>query len=270
MNRFGPIAIGLTLTLFVTLALLWAFDSSPTFDEAPGATATSLGSLTTSTVENLQTAPETTTTQLSSTSKSTTSTVPSTTSTTVLAFGSSITTPTTGQLHASWRQGCPVAVSDLRLIEVEHWGYDDVVRTGEIVVAAELASQVVDIFEDLYKARFPIQRMELIEEYGGDDDSSMAANNTSGFNCREVTGGGSFSEHSYGRAIDINPLVNPYVNGSTVLPPDGSRYTDRSLDAPGMIHNDDEVVRAFESRGWIWAGTWTSLKDYQHFSTTGR
>jgi hypothetical protein len=98
----------------------------------------------------------------------------------------------------------------------------------------------------------------------------MSANNTSAFNCRTVTGGDSYSEHSYGRAIDINPLVNPYVKGSTVLPPEGSQYADRSLDAPGMIHSGDEVVTAFAARGWVWGGTWSSLKDYQHFSTTGR
>lgn len=153
---------------------------------------------------------------------------------------------------------------------MSHWNYAGSVSTGKLVVAAGLANQVVDIFRDLYDARFPIERMELVDKYNGDDDQSMAANNTSAFNCRLVTGGSSYSEHSYGRAIDVNPLVNPYVKGSTVLPPAGSAYVDRSLDAPGMIHANDEVVQAFASRGWIWGGTWSSLKDYQHFSTTGK
>ncbi len=153
---------------------------------------------------------------------------------------------------------------------MSHWNYAGSASTGKLVVAAGLASQVVDIFRDLYDARFPIERMRLVDEYGGDDDQSMAANNTSAFNCRLVTGGSSYSEHSYGRAIDINPLVNPYVKGSIVLPLGGSPYVDRSLDAPGMIHAIDEVVHAFASRGWIWGGTWSSLKDYQHFSTTGK
>lgn len=151
-----------------------------------------------------------------------------------------------------------------------HWNYDGRVQSGQLVVAATLAEQVIAIFGDLYEAEYPIQRMEPIEAYGGDDDSSMAANNTSAFNCRQVTGGTTFSEHSYGRAIDLNPLVNPYVRGSTVLPPAGRQYADRSLDAAGMIHAGDEVVTAFGGRGWIWGGTWSSLKDYQHFSTTGR
>lgn len=153
---------------------------------------------------------------------------------------------------------------------MSHWNYAGSVSTGKLVVAADLANQVVDIFRDLYDARFPIERMRLVDEYDGDDDLSMAANNTSAFNCRPVTGGSSYSEHSYGRAIDINPVMNPYVKGSTVLPPAGSAYLNRNLDAPGMIHASDEVVQAFASRGWIWGGTWSSLKDYQHFSTTGK
>jgi hypothetical protein len=112
--------------------------------------------------------------------------------------------------------------------------------------------------------------MEPVDVYDGDDNRSMAANNTSAFNCRAVTGGSSWSEHSYGTAIDINPLRNPYVRGGTVLPPEGSAYADRGLDEPGMIHAGDEVVETFGAHGWIWGGTWDSTKDYQHFSTSGR
>jgi hypothetical protein len=161
-------------------------------------------------------------------------------------------------------------VSDLRAVDVSFWGYDGRVRTGRLIVAASLAEQMVSIMRDLYDARFPIERMEPVDAYGGDDDDSMAANNTSAFNCRPVTGGSAWSEHSYGRAIDVNPLVNPYVRGSTVLPPGGRAYVDRSLDAPGMIHAGDEVVDAFAARGWKWGGYWGSPTDYQHFSTTGR
>jgi hypothetical protein len=181
-----------------------------------------------------------------------------------------VRTLTAGDLHASWREGCPLGVDELRAVNVSHWGYNQSARTGTLVVAAGLADEVIAIMRDLYDARFPIERMEPVDVFGGSDDDSMAANNTSAFNCRPVSGGSSWSEHSYGRAIDINPLVNPYVKGSTVLPPHGARYSDRSLDAPGMIHAGDEVVAAFAARGWIWGGTWSSLKDYQHFSTTGR
>jgi hypothetical protein len=129
---------------------------------------------------------------------------------------------------------------------------------------------MVDVLRDLYEARFPIARMEPIDVYGGDDNRSIKANNTSAFNCRAVTGGTGWSEHAYGRAIDVNPFVNPYVKGSTVLPPEAAAYTDRSRNDPGMIHGDDAVVRAFAARGWKWGGYWSSLKDYQHFSTSGR
>ena len=98
----------------------------------------------------------------------------------------------------------------------------------------------------------------------------MAANNTSAFNCRPTTGGSSWSEHSFGTAIDVNPLVNPYVRGAIVLPPEGAAYSDRSLDVSGMIHSGDKVVEAFAAHGWVWGGTWSSPKDYQHFSTSGR
>jgi hypothetical protein len=192
------------------------------------------------------------------------------TSTAAPPFISSVTTPAASDLPASWEPGCPVAPADLRVVTLSHWNYAGSVSTGKLVVAAELANQVVDIFQELYEAGFPIERMELVDKYDGDDNLSMAANNTSAFNCRLVTGGTSYSEHSYGRAIDINPLVNPYVKDSTVLPPAGSAYVDRTVDATGMIHANDVVVQAFADRGWIWGGTWSSLKDYQHFSTTGK
>ena len=161
-------------------------------------------------------------------------------------------------------------VEQLRAIDVTHFGNDGAVHTGRLIVAADRAQQMVDILRDLYAARFPIERMEPIDVYGGDDNRSIKANNTSAFNCRAVTGGSGWSEHAYGRAIDVNPFVNPYVKGSTVLPPEAAPYTDRSRNDAGMIHAGDAVVDAFAARGWRWGGYWSSLKDYQHFSTTGR
>ncbi|WP_448072119.1 M15 family metallopeptidase [Georgenia yuyongxinii] len=162
-----------------------------------------------------------------------------------------------------------MAPADLRAITLSRWAGDGP-ATGTMVVAAAVADDVVGVMRDLYEARFPIARLEPVQAFGGDDDASMAANNTSAFNCRAITGGGAWSEHSYGRAIDVNPLVNPYVRGAAVLPAAGAAYADRSLQAPGMIHDGDAVVRAFAARGWVWGGTWASSKDYQHFSTTGR
>ena len=143
-------------------------------------------------------------------------------------------------------------------------GFDGKPATGELVVAAEIVEVVGETFRELYEARFPVRKMITIEAYGGDDDASMADDNTSAFNCRQTTGGSGWSQHSYGTAIDINPRENPYVRGDVVLPPRGTDYLDRADVRPGMIVDGDVVVRAFTSRGFEWGGAWTSLKDYQH------
>jgi hypothetical protein len=175
-----------------------------------------------------------------------------------------------GMENSSWRPGCPVPKEDLRVILLTHWGFDGRVHQGMLVVHEDEARPVVKVFKRLFRARFPIKRMELVDEYGGDDDRSMAANNTSAFNCRPVTGGSGWSEHSYGWAIDINPVQNPYVTSDgTVLPPQGAAYVDRTRTARGMIHDGDVVVRAFAAIGWEWGGHFESIVDYQHFSATG-
>ncbi len=178
-------------------------------------------------------------------------------------FGSTVSLVTAGELGASWRAGCPVGPDRLRAVTLTHWDFSGRVRTGRLVVHADLAGQVVDAFAELYRLRFPIARIEPVSVYGGDDDASMAANNTSGFNCRPVAGGTSWSQHAYGRAIDVNPVQNPYVRGSTVLPPAGRAHLDRSP-APGRLVPGQGTVEAFTSAGWTWGGTWTSPRDYQH------
>jgi hypothetical protein len=171
----------------------------------------------------------------------------------------------------SWHPGCPVPVDQLRLLEMSYWGFDHKIHTGEMIVHRDVAAGVVDAFGAIFDAGFPIRRMRLVDEYDGDDDRSMAADNTSAFNCRPVTGGQRWSEHAFGRAIDVNPLENPYVTaGGIVAPPSGVAYLDRSLRAPGLIHAGGAVVRAFASIGWAWGGTWSDPTDYQHFSSTGR
>ncbi|MDQ3570874.1 MAG: M15 family metallopeptidase [Actinomycetota bacterium] len=183
----------------------------------------------------------------------------------------SIDGATRSRMTSSWRPGCPVAIEDLRLLSVDHWGFDGRVHRGELVVHRDQAGRVLHVMGQLFEARFPIERMQLVDVYGGDDDRSMAANNTSAFNCRSVSGrAGVWSQHSYGWAVDINPVQNPYVSGGRVSPPAGAVYADRSLRRPGMIHAGDAVVRAFASIGWGWGGNWGSAKDYQHFSATGR
>ena len=166
----------------------------------------------------------------------------------------------------TWHAGCPVAPEDLRQLTLTFHGFDNQISTGTLIVNHELADEVVRHFEALYKNGFQIERMAPVEEYGGDDDASMAANNTSAFNCRDATGKpGVFSNHSWGRAIDINPLTNPYVKGDKVLPPAGRKYLDRTKTYPGSILKDGFVVREFEKAGWTWGGRWPDRQDYQHF-----
>ncbi len=186
-------------------------------------------------------------------------------------FTAAVRCVTAADLGTSWRPGCPVGPEELVAIDASHWGYDGTVHTGRVVVAANRADGLVAVFRQLFDAGFQIERMEPVDRYGSDDHASMVANNTSAFNCRTVSGSASWSEHAYGQAIDVNPLVNPYVKGGTVDPPEGAEWADREpADTPGMIHAGDAAVSAFAAQGWTWGGYWSSGQDYQHFSTSGR
>jgi hypothetical protein len=252
--NFGRAILGITVVALLVLLL-----AMPGFDSTPATT-------TIAAVSTLRTSSTTTTLPALTTNPP----PPATSDSPSPEFQSSIGAVGPGDLPSSWREGCPVGVEALRAVEVSHFGFDGEVHAGTLVVATEVAEDIVEIMFTLFTNAFPIERMEPVDVYEGDDDLSMAANNTSAFNCRPVTGGSSWSEHSFGSAIDVNPLVNPYVIGGTVLPPEGAAYADRNLDAPGMIHDGDLVVEAFATHGWIWGGTWSSPKDYQHFSTSGR
>ncbi|HUP74270.1 MAG TPA: M15 family metallopeptidase [Acidimicrobiales bacterium] len=202
-----------------------------------------------------------------------TSTAPTTTmapTTTVAKFTSSIGEIDPGRLRYSWRPGCPLSPRDLRLLTLAFWGFDDRVHQGELVVNARHADAIVSVFEQLFAVRFPIERMELVDVYEGNDDRSMVANNTSAFNCREVAGRpGVLSQHALGTAIDVNPLINPWVRSGKVDPPEGAQYADRSKAWKGAIYAGDVVVRAFASIGWGWGGYWPGSYDYQHFAAGG-
>ncbi|HEY5115447.1 MAG TPA: M15 family metallopeptidase [Nakamurella sp.] len=173
------------------------------------------------------------------------------------------------RMGSSWRPGCPVPLADLRYLTVTYRGFDGSDHSGELVVAASVAADVVEVFHRLYDDGFPLASLRLVDDFGGSDDQSMDADNSSAFNCRAITGGGGFSEHSYGTAIDLNPVENPYLSGGTVLPPQGRQFLDRSP-GPGVITAGDQVVAAFASIGWTWGGTWSGPIDYQHFSASGR
>jgi poly-gamma-glutamate capsule biosynthesis protein CapA/YwtB (metallophosphatase superfamily) len=179
------------------------------------------------------------------------------------------------RMQYSHHAGCPVALTDLRYVQMSYLGFDGAVHTGEMVVHEKYAAAVVDVFHQLYDARWPIRRMRLVDDYQGDDERSMAANNTSGYNCRRIDGSDNWSGHAYGAAIDINPVQNPYLTRSAVHPPTAARFTtiDRSDHAQvplGAIRDGDVVVRAFARIGWGWGGHWSGPKDYQHFAAPTR
>ena len=176
---------------------------------------------------------------------------------------------TAARMTSSWRPGCPVGLSDLRRVTLTHWGFDGQPRPGEIVVHRDQADRILGVFAAVFEAHFPLEQVRLIDEFGGDDNRSMAANNTSGFNCRYVAGTRRWSQHAYGRAIDVNPVQNPYVRGSEVSPPEGRPYVRRDRNVPGLITADGPVVAAFSRARWLWGGRWAS-PDYQHFSSSGR
>lgn len=179
---------------------------------------------------------------------------------------------TAAELGGSWRPGCPVGPSQLRAMKVGYWGFDGRRHTGVLVVNTSAVAAIRTAFAAIEKAKFPIRRMEPVAAYGGNDNRSMAHDNTSAFNCRlAVTDGPkSWSEHAYGEAVDIDTFENPYVLGGKVLPPAATQYADRSKHRPGMIFANGPVVAAFDSVGWGWGGRWSGSPDYQHFSVNGR
>lgn len=178
------------------------------------------------------------------------------------------------RMRFSHRAGCPVPLADLRYLRMPYIGFDGSVHVGEMVMHKDHAEDVTQVFGRLYAARWPVRRMVLVDDYRGDDGRSMAADNTSGYNCRRVADGDSWSDHALGAAIDINPVENPYLRPSGVEPPAGARFAtlDRTAgaDVPaGVIRSGDVVVRAFALIGWKWGGDWSSPTDYQHFYASG-
>ena len=186
---------------------------------------------------------------------------------TIAPIGPSLRSAMTGK---SWRPGCPVALRDLRVVTARHVGFDGRVHTGRLIVHRDVAVDVASVLRRLYAARFPIRRMVPIDAYGASDFRSIEADNTSAFNCRYVEGTTRWSEHAYGRAVDFNPIENPYVSGGRTSHRASIPYVDRTPCRRGMACTGNTVVRAFEAVGWGWGGEWAGDKDYQHFSASGR
>ena len=175
-----------------------------------------------------------------------------------------------GTLRWSYRPGCPVPPSRLREIRLAYRDFDGRRRLGTLVVAESAVPAVTRVFRILYRAGFPIRGIAPVDVFHGSDTRSMAADNTSGFNCRAAVGPGPkhWSAHAYGLAVDVNTRENPYRDRGRWLPPAGARFADRTRVRPGMAVAGGVLVRAFASVGWSWGGRWSD-PDYQHFSATG-
>ncbi len=169
----------------------------------------------------------------------------------------------------SWQAGCPVPISDLRTLAISYWNFDGQQQSGKLMVHADVAEDVIEVFTALYDARFPIRRMSLVDVFQANDEASMEADNTSAFNCRRVSGSDRWSQHAFGTAIDLNPMENPAVDQEKVEPVKAETNADRNVDAVGMIQPHDDVVQAFSMIGWTWGGTWSRPIDYMHFSQSG-
>ena len=177
--------------------------------------------------------------------------------------------------RSTWQPDCPVAAEGLAWVRLTFWGFDDARHTGELLVNASVADDLVSVFRTLYEARYPVEEMRITRLDELDAPPTGDGNNTGVFACRPTVGSQTgFSQHAYGLAIDINSFQNPYVYGDgtdrLVLPELSSAYLDRGDVRTGMILPGDDVVAAFAAIGWEWGGDWQSLKDYQHFSQNGR
>lgn len=175
----------------------------------------------------------------------------------------------TGKSYPDTDEPLQIAYEDLAYVHVLHYDFQAQVQEGELICNQSIAQDLVDIFYVLYENQYPIEKIRLIDEYEADDEASMADNNTSCFNYRTVPGRTKLSNHSYGCAIDINPLYNPYVRtsgGKELISPDNAvPYADRSADFPYKIDRNDLCYKIFTEHGFDWGGAWNSSKDYQHF-----
>ena len=169
----------------------------------------------------------------------------------------------------SYKEDCTVPREDLRYVHVRHMGFDGEAKDGELVVNKAIADDVLAIFEELYKADYPIEKVRLVDEYDADDEASMSDNNSSAFNFRFISHTTRISKHGLGMAVDINTRYNPYVktvDGKlSIEPANGADYVDRSKDFPYKIDHEDLCYKLFKEHGFTWGGDWTHSKDYQHF-----
>lgn len=170
----------------------------------------------------------------------------------------------------SWPEGCAVRRADLRYLRLSHFDAEKNEHVGEMVCNKVIANDLLEIFRELYRQKYPIQRIRLIDDYEAEDERSMRDNNTSCFCYRKVSGTTKLSKHATGMAVDVNTLYNPYVrtgkNGRRIVEPATAvKYVDRSKSFPYKIVKGDLLYRLFIRHGFKWGGSWRTVKDWQHF-----
>ena len=158
-----------------------------------------------------------------------------------------------------------VDIQKLSYLRISHWGFDDKEHIGEMIVDKSISEEVLAIFMELFEAKYKIEKIKLIDDYNGDDEKSMSDNNSSAFCYRKIANTNKLSDHSLGRAIDINPLYNPYVIGNTALPKNAFPYVDRKREDFRYIKKGDFIYNVFIKRGWCWSSKFPDRVDYQHF-----
>lgn len=170
------------------------------------------------------------------------------------ASAQEITAAVLARMPFTWRADCPVALDDLRHVTLLHYDFEAEIQKGELVAHKSVVDDLVAIFEQLFAVKFPITSIRFVDEFAGSDLKSMQANNTNMFYARKVAGATRWSNHSFGCAIDINPLLNPYSSGEYFTPREGQAFLNRSLNLPGMITHDSYIYELFTQRGWQWGG----------------
>lgn len=169
----------------------------------------------------------------------------------------------------SYGVSCDIPWTELRYLVIPHYDGHGNVRVGEMVCNKAIAENLIEAFKGMFMDGYAIERMVLIDDYDGEDERSMAANNTSCFNFRRIAGSKRLSLHSRGMAVDINPLYNPYVKivakEPMVLPGEGKRYVNRKFDSPYKVDLNSSAYKRMKAQGFSWGGSWRNRKDYQHF-----
>lgn len=169
----------------------------------------------------------------------------------------------------TYKDDCTVPLSELRHVKVLYKNKELQTLKGEIVCNKHIADDVAEIFYELYKANYPIERIRLMDDYNADDETAMRDNNTSSFNFRFISHSTKVSKHGLGLAVDLNTLYNPFVltvDGKLhVEPATALKYVDRSKNFDYKIDENDLAYKLFTQRGFEWGGHWKTRKDYQHF-----